>query len=80
MLICAILLIAITIQVAAQQRRTETSIMRLVGASRWMTQLPFMLEAMIAAAIGGVARDRGPVGRQAVRAEQHLPHAGHTEV
>jgi cell division transport system permease protein len=54
-LICAIILIAITIQVAANQRRTETNIMRLVGASRWMTQLPFMLEAVIAAAIGGVA-------------------------
>jgi cell division transport system permease protein len=53
-LLCAIILIAITIQVAAAQRRTETNIMRLVGASRWMTQLPFMIEAIIAAAIGGV--------------------------
>jgi cell division transport system permease protein len=51
----AIILIAITIQVAAAQRRTETSIMRLVGASRWMTQLPFIIEAVIAAAIGGLA-------------------------
>ena len=50
---------AITIQVAAQQRTRETSIMRLVGASRWMTELPFMLEAMIAAVIGGMTRDRG---------------------
>jgi cell division transport system permease protein len=54
-LISAIILIAITIQVAAAQRRTETSIMRLVGASRWMTQLPFIIEAIIAAAIGGLA-------------------------
>jgi cell division transport system permease protein len=54
-LISAIILIAITIQVAAAQRRTETSIMRLVGASRWMTQLPFIIEAVIAAAIGGLA-------------------------
>ncbi len=54
-LVAAVILIAITIQVAAAQRRTETNIMRLVGASRWMTQLPFMLEAIIAAAIGGVA-------------------------
>ena len=52
-LISAIILIAITIQVAAAQRRTETSIMRLVGASRWMTQLPFIIEAIIGAAIGG---------------------------
>ncbi|MEP7179736.1 MAG: ABC transporter permease, partial [Pseudonocardiales bacterium] len=25
-----------------------------VGASRWMTELPFMLEAVVATAIGGV--------------------------
>lgn len=53
-LAASILLIGNTIQVAANQRRAETSIMRLVGASRWMTELPFMLEAIIAAVIGGV--------------------------
>ena len=53
-LIAAILLMANTIQVAAEQRRNETEIMRLVGASRWMTELPFMLEAVIA------DRDRRP--------------------
>jgi cell division transport system permease protein len=53
-LIASILLIANTIQVAAAQRKNETSIMRLVGASRWMTELPFMLEAVIAATIGGL--------------------------
>jgi cell division transport system permease protein len=53
-LLASILLIANTIQVAAAQRKNETSIMRLVGASRWMTELPFMLEAVIAAAIGGL--------------------------
>jgi cell division transport system permease protein len=53
-LIASILLIANTIQVAANQRRNETSIMRLVGASRWMTELPFMLETVIASAIGGL--------------------------
>jgi cell division transport system permease protein len=53
-LFASVLLIANTIQVAAAQRRNETSIMRLVGASRWMTELPFMLEAVIAAAIGGL--------------------------
>ncbi|HEU5270305.1 MAG TPA: permease-like cell division protein FtsX [Jatrophihabitans sp.] len=50
--ICALLQMANTIQVAAQQRRNETGIMRLVGASRWMTQLPFVIEAMVAAAVG----------------------------
>jgi len=52
--ICALLQMANTIQVAAQQRRNETGIMRLVGASRWMTQLPFVIEAMVAAVIGAV--------------------------
>jgi len=53
-LAASILLIANTIQVAATQRKNETSIMRLVGASRWMTELPFMLEAVMAAAVGGL--------------------------
>lgn len=53
-LIASILLIGNTIQTAAAQRKNETSIMRLVGASRWMTELPFMLEAIIAAALGGL--------------------------
>jgi cell division transport system permease protein len=53
-LVASILLIANTIQVAAAQRKNETSIMRLVGASRLMTELPFMLETIFAAFIGGL--------------------------
>jgi cell division transport system permease protein len=53
-LIASILLIANTIQVAAAQRKNETSIMRLVGASRWMTELPFMLETIFATILGGL--------------------------
>ncbi|OCB22285.1 cell division protein FtsX [Mycobacterium malmoense] len=48
----AILLIANMVQVAAYTRRTEIGIMRSVGASRWYTQLPFLVEAMLAASIG----------------------------
>jgi cell division transport system permease protein len=48
----AILLIANMVQVAAYTRRTEIGIMRLVGASRWYTQLPFLVEAMLAATFG----------------------------
>jgi cell division transport system permease protein len=48
----AILLIANMVQVAAYTRRTEVSIMRLVGATRWFTQLPFLLEAVLAATVG----------------------------
>src|SRR6202035_6000520 len=50
----AILLIANMVHVAAYTRRTEINIMRLVGASRWYTQLPFLVEAMLAAFIGVV--------------------------
>ncbi|CPU52688.1 cell division protein FtsX [Mycobacteroides abscessus subsp. bolletii] len=50
----AVLLIANMVQVAAYTRRTEVGIMRLVGATRWYTQLPFLLEAVIAA-LAGVA-------------------------
>ena len=46
--LAALLLISNTIQLAAFNRRNETNIMRLVGASRWYTQLPFILEAAIA--------------------------------
>lgn len=53
-LIASILLITNTIQVAAQQRRNETSIMRLVGASRLMTELPFMIETILATVAGGI--------------------------
>jgi cell division transport system permease protein len=53
-LVASILLISNTIQVAAAQRKNETSIMRLVGASRWMTELPFMLETTFATIVGGL--------------------------
>lgn len=53
-LVASVLLIGNTIQVAAAQRRNETGIMRLVGASRWMTELPFMLEAIFATIVGGL--------------------------
>jgi cell division transport system permease protein len=52
----AVLLIANMVQVAAYTRRTEIAIMRLVGATRWYTQLPFLVEAMLAATLGvGIA-------------------------
>jgi len=52
--LAALLLISNTIQLAAFNRRNETSIMRLVGASRWYTQLPFILEAALAGLIGAL--------------------------
>ncbi|MFC9787822.1 permease-like cell division protein FtsX [Rhodococcus sp. NPDC127528] len=50
--IASILLIANMVQIAAFTRRTEVGIMRLVGATRWYTQLPFLLEAVVAALVG----------------------------
>lgn len=50
----ALLLISNTIQLSAFTRRTEVGIMRLVGATRWYTQLPFLLEAVVAGLVGAV--------------------------
>ena len=52
--LAALLLISNTVQVAAFTRRTEVGIMRLVGATRWYTQLPFMIEAVVAGLVGAV--------------------------
>ncbi|MFC9434934.1 permease-like cell division protein FtsX [Nocardia sp. NPDC057030] len=52
--LAALLLIANMVQIAAFTRRTEVGIMRLVGATRWYTQLPFLLEAVVAALAGSV--------------------------
>jgi cell division transport system permease protein len=52
--IAALLLISNTIRIAAFSRRRETGIMRLVGASNFYIQLPFILEAAVAGLIGAV--------------------------
>lgn len=62
----AILLIANMVQVAAYTRRTEIGIMRLVGATRWYTQLPFLVEAMVAATAGVIIAILGLIVVQAV--------------
>jgi len=52
LIVAAILLVANTIRLSAFNRRRETSIMRLVGASNFYIQLPFLLEGAIAGLIG----------------------------
>ncbi|MBB3115300.1 permease-like cell division protein FtsX [Corynebacterium bovis] len=52
--VAAIFLIMNMVQIAAFTRRHEISIMRMVGASRWYTQAPFVLEAIVASVIGSV--------------------------
>ena len=54
MLLATVLLVANTIRVAAFSRRRETGIMRLVGASNFYIQLPFLLEAALAAMVGAL--------------------------
>lgn len=52
--VAAVFLIMNMVQLAAFSRRQETSIMRMVGATRWFTQAPFILEAVIASLIGSL--------------------------
>jgi cell division transport system permease protein len=61
LIIAAILQVSNTIRMTAFARRREIGIMRLVGASSWHIQLPFVLESLLAAifsallAAGGLA-------------------------
>lgn len=59
MLLAAVLLITTTIRLSAMSRRRETTIMRMVGASRGLIQLPFMLEGAVAATLGALMAAAG---------------------
>lgn len=52
--IAALMLVANTIQVAAYSKRREVAVMKLVGASNWFIQMPFVLEAVFAGIIGSI--------------------------
>jgi cell division transport system permease protein len=54
MLFSAALLISTTIRLSAFSRRRELGIMRLVGASNFYIQLPFILEGVVAASVGSI--------------------------
>ena len=54
LMLAAVMQVANTIRLAAFARRREIGIMRLVGASAWHIQLPFLLESMLAAVVGAV--------------------------
>jgi cell division transport system permease protein len=54
MLVSSVLLISTTIRLSAFSRRRELGIMRLVGASNFSIQLPFILEGVVAALIGSL--------------------------
>ncbi|MEU0986603.1 MULTISPECIES: permease-like cell division protein FtsX [unclassified Streptomyces] len=53
MLVVATMLIVNTVRVSAFSRRRETGIMRLVGASSFYIQMPFIMEAAFAGLLGG---------------------------
>jgi cell division transport system permease protein len=54
MALAALLLVGNTIQVAAYSKRREVAVMKLVGASNWFIQAPFVLEAVVAGLIGSM--------------------------
>lgn len=54
MAVAGLLLVGNTIQVAAYSKRREVAIMRLVGASNWYIQAPFVLEAVTAGLAGAL--------------------------
>lgn len=54
MAMAALLLVGNTIQVAAYSKRREVAVMKLVGASNWFIQAPFVLEAVVAGLIGAI--------------------------
>jgi cell division transport system permease protein len=51
LIVAAVLQVSNTIRMTAFARRREIGIMRLVGASSWHIQMPFVLESMLAALI-----------------------------
>lgn len=57
--VAALLLISNTVQVSAFTRRTEVGVMRLVGATRWYTQLPFLIEAVVTGVVGALIASIG---------------------
>lgn len=54
LIVAAVLQVSNTIRMTAYARRREIGIMRLVGASSWHIQLPFLLESLVAALASAV--------------------------
>lgn len=74
-LVATVLLIANMTQIAAFTRRTALGIMRLVGASRLYTELPFVLEAVVASLLGSVLAIGGLLGAKTVFLDKVLVEA-----
>lgn len=54
LLVAAILLILNTIRMAMFARRREIEVMKLVGATNWFIQIPFMLEGLLQGLVGSI--------------------------
>ena len=74
-LVATILLIANMTQIAAFTRRTALGIMRLVGAGRLYTELPFVLEAVVASLLGSALAIGGLLGAKTVFLDKVLAEA-----
>ena len=72
MILVTVLLIANAMRVAAFNRRRETGIMRLVGASDIYIQMPFLLAAAIGAILGAAVATLALVGTKAVLIDRVL--------
>lgn len=72
MILVTILLIANAMRVAAFNRRRETGIMRLVGASDFYIQMPFLLEASVGAAAGAAIASLSLVGVKVILIDRVL--------
>ena len=59
LIVAAILQVSNTIRMTAYARRREIGIMRLVGASSWHIQLPFVLESLLAALLSATLAAAG---------------------
>ncbi|HWH00819.1 MAG TPA: permease-like cell division protein FtsX [Pilimelia sp.] len=62
MAVAALLLVGNMIQVAAYSKRREVAVMKLVGASNWFIQAPFVLEAIAAGVVGAIVAFGGLLG------------------
>lgn len=70
--VAAVLLVGNTVRLSAFNRRRETGIMRLVGASNMYIQLPFILEGAIAGLVGGLVAAVLLVGSKVFLIDQAL--------
>ena len=59
-------------RLAAYSRRRETGIMRLVGASKFYIQLPFLLESVISALLGAALAVAAIVGIKIMLVDRFL--------